>query len=471
MSQSLKEFINSNSLEVMSVVGSDMHGIARGKKVPVRRLIESESAPIRISNLMHMMDYASMPFPPPDDGRWWPSWAEGYTDTRAVLDVSTARVVPWQRDTGLVLCDFERVDGAGPVAYLPRNMLKTVLGALDDHGFSTRCAVELEFMLFDETESSCVEKHFQDLTPLWSLPEAYSLTKLGKFEDIIRQFRDDLEGFGLPIETWNVEAGPGQVEMNMPPSDALTAADRGFLFKHAVKEVAATMDLTASFIPKLSLLGFGNGSHLNFSLWRDGANVFHDDSDVDRRSKLLRQFCSGIASTLREFTLLYAPTINSYRRFVPYYSTGMTASWGYDNKSVTVRTVNESASLTRLEQRTAGADVNPYIQVAACVAAGLHGIENELDVAPTLGDAYADTTLDPVPATIVEALDLFEQSEVANSYLGEDFVRFHTQASRVEAEAFAASLEESGGQCGGGDDAEDGSEVTAWELARYFTVV
>jgi len=462
-SNELTKLIEEHNLDTVSVVASDLHGVARGKKVPAKRLLESSSSPMRMSNLMAMLDYAGAPFPPPEgDERWWPSWSEGYTDTRAVIDPNSARLVPWQPGTGLVVCDFEHVDGRGELNYMPRATLKRLTQRLADMGYDTKAAIEMEFMLFDETDRSAAEKNYKDLTPLWPTPQAYCLTTLGRHDEVITGIRDQLAGFGLPIETWNVEAGPGQVEMNLPPSEALASADQGFLFKHALKEIAAQKGLYASFISKLSSAGFGNGTHLNFSLWKDGQNAFHSGDAENPQSETLRYFTGGLVKTLREFTLMYAPTVNAYRRFVPYYSTGMMVSWGYDNKSNTVRTVTESPSLCRVEQRTAGGDVNPYLLMAACIAAGLYGIENQIEPpAPTLGDAYADPNLQTVPTTLEEAIELFEQSEVTNQYLGEDFVRFYAHSCRQEALAFADATQ----------GMPDTSEVTGWELARYLEIV
>ena len=457
----LADFIRDHSLEVMAVVTCDLNGVARGKKVPSRRLTADDTTPVRISNLMTMLDCGHMPIPPPaeDDGRWWPSWSEGYTDTRVRTDPDTARVVPWQRDTGLVIGDLERVDGGGELDFMPRPTLRRVLARLAGLGFDTRAACELEFMLFRESAQSAFDKGYRDLVPLWPSPQAYCLTTIGREEETIRRLRDHLEGFGVSVETWGAEAGAGQLEMNFRPRPALAAADEAFLFKHAVKEIAAELGLYATFIPKLAAMGFGNGSHLNLSLWKDDRNAFYRDDGNPPISRAMGQVLAGQVATLREFTLLYAPTAIAYRRFVPYFSPGIVACWGVDNKSVGIRAVTESATLARIEQRTAGADVNPYIQMAGCLAAALHGLENELDPPePIAADAYADPTLPRVASSLDEAIALFEDSEVANEYLGEDFVRFYAHGRRAEARAFAEATS--------GEDRSP--DVTAWELARYF---
>lgn len=459
------ELIEQHQLEVISVVGADMNGIPRGKKFPAARFDATASSPMRISNLVSILDAGSFPITPPEgDDRWWPSWSEGFGDTRAVIDPSTARVVPWQAATGLVICDFERVDDGGVLEFLPRCTLRRLSARLQEAGFDGMAAAELEFMLFRETEQSLFEKGFRDLTPLWHAPQAYTLTTLGRHEGVLRVLRDQLEGFDLPIECWGIEAGPGQVEMNLPPRDPLRAADDAFLFKHAVKELAASMELTATFIPKLAAGSFGNGNHLNFSLWRDGSNAFHASEPGEGIPEVLRHFVAGVVHTLPEFTLLYAPFPVSYRRFVPYYLQGLTQSWGFDNRSVSVRIVTESEARARIELRTAGADVNPYCLLAGCIAGGLYGLEQRLQPGPaSSGDAYADPALVQLPTNIDDALRLFADSDIANGYLGEDFVRFYTQTRHAEVCAFRAAL---------GERAPDApvDAVSDWEIKRYFLV-
>ncbi len=461
--EEVRAFIDKHELDAIALAVPDLHGIARGKKIPARRILESDDSPMRLSNLMVMVDYAGIPHPPPEnDDRWWPSWSEGYADTRMVIDPGTRRLVPWQERTGLLVGDLEHVDGRGDLEYLPRATLKRLVNRLQDMGFVSKSAIEMEFMLFNETSQSAQAKGFKNLDALWNTPQAYSLTPLDRHDAVIARIRNSMEAFGLPIETWSTEGGPGQLEMNLAPSEALASADRAFLFKHALKELAAAEDMLVTFIPKLSMEGFGNATQLNLSLWRDGANAFHDPDTDDNLSTLMKQFVAGIVTTLREFTLLYAPTINAYRRFVPYYSSGFMLSWGYDNKSNTVRCVTESPSLTRLEQRTAGGDANPYLMLAAALAAGLYGVDNELEAPPpVLGDAYSEPSLLRVPATLDEAIELFEQSEITNAYLGEDFVRFFAHSRRIESACFREAME----------GVANSEEVTDWELARYFEIV
>ena len=174
--ESVREFIRENDIDTIAVTVPDLHGIARGKKIPARRILESDGSPMRMSNLMVMLDYAGMPHPPPaNDDRWWPSWNEGYADTRMVVDPATVRLVPWQERTGLLLGDFEHVDGRGELNYLPRATLRRLIGRLDEMGYQSKAAIEMELMLFNETAQTLAQKGYRDLDPLWSTPQALSL--------------------------------------------------------------------------------------------------------------------------------------------------------------------------------------------------------------------------------------------------------------------------------------------------------
>ena len=443
----------------MAVAGCDLHGIARGKKMPASRLVENDESPLRVTNLMTVLDYGNYPWPPPaGDERWWPSWGEGYSDTRAVLVESSARVIPWLDKTGLVLCEFERCDGGGALDFLPRPLLRRVTERAQEMGFETRAALEFEFMLFRESPDEARARNFRNLSALWSTPQAYMLNTLDRHENILRPLREKLRDFGLDVETWNIEAAPGQVEMNLPPAEALTAADQGFLMKYAVKSITATLDQTASFMAMPEATGFGNGLHVNVSLSRHGSNAFYDPSGPAQCSALMRSFAAGVAAAIPELAVMYAPTINAYRRFTTHAFAGTMAAWGIDNRAVAVRAITESPARARIEHRSGGADANPYLVIAATLAAGLDGVQRGLASPPYVGDAYRDAEIPRFPATLAEATDRFESSTLAREWFGDDFVRFYSNSRRAEI-----SASESAGI--------SGDSVSDWELHRYFEIV
>ena len=458
----ISQLIEQHDIDSVSLVAADLHGIARGKHVPAKRVLANPATTVNMSSFMVMMDYAGMPHPPPTgQSGWWPSWEEGFTDLRLVPDPATVRIVPWQDSNALVICDFEHAEGGWALDFMPRAIVRRLEERIVGLGYCTKLSVEMEWQLFRETEATAFEKRYRNLTPLSPTAQCYSLTRSGRDVRLVRPIRKYLEEFGIPIEVWSAEFGPGMQEFNLIPETALAAADTAFLFKHAVREIAAQLDLFPMFMAKLTMEGFGNGVHINHSLWRDNEPVFFDAASPDKRSAIMKHAVAGELATLRDFTIMFCPTPNSYRRFAPHYSTGHVVGWAYDNKSVALRTVVDSTQTTRIEHRTGGSDANPYLAVAACLAGMAYGIENELDPPDVVrGDGYANPSLESVPATMGEAIDAFEQSELANAYLGEDFVRFYGHTERVELVAFKEAVSDS-----------SPNNVSDWELMRYADTV
>lgn len=454
----LQTLIREHHIQSVSFVGSDFHGIARGKHVPASRFLESGSTSVNISSYMLMMDCQGMPHPSPiASDVWWPSWEEGYTDLRMLADHDSARVVPWQKSNIIVHCDFEHCEQGWPLDFMPRALVKKLVSRLNNLGYEAKFTNELEWLLFRETEQSAYDKGYKNLTPLSPTAQCYNLTRSGRDAHIVKPFIDNLIAYGVPIEVWSAEFGPGMQEFNIAPESTLAAADTAFIFKHAVREIAAQMDLFPIFMAKPSMTGFGNGVHVNHSLWQDGEPAFYDPKAPDRRAKILKQAVAGELATLRDFTLMYCPTPNSYRRFVPHFSTGHKIGWGHDNKSIAIRTVVESPKTCRIEHRTGGADANPYLVIAACLAGMIHGLENELQPPPpVMGDGFLNDELEEVPRNMREACDAFETSELAKEYLGEDFVRFFANSRRVELAMFEEAV-----------GATSPDEVSDWELLQY----
>lgn len=460
--QPILDLIERHELDSVSFVAADLHGIARGKHIPAKRFLADPTTTVNISSFMIMMDGAGMPNPPPEGSSgWWPSWDEGFTDVRLVPDPATARLVPWQDANALVICDYEHAENKWPLEFMPRALVRRLEDRLAGLGFRAMFSMELEWLLFRETEESAYRKGYRNMTPLSPTAQCYSLTRSGRDAPLVQPVRKALQEFGVPIEVWSAEFGPGMQEFNLTPEPATTAADTAFLFKHAIREIASQQDLFPNFMAKLTMQGFGNGIHINHSLWQDDKPVFYDEAAADKRSRIIKQAVAGELATLRDFTLMCCPTRNSYRRFAAHYSTGHLVGWGHDNKSIALRTVVDSPSTCRIEQRTGGADANPYLSIAMCLAGMVYGIENELEPPdPVFGDGYMNESLQSVPTTMAEALDMFEQSEIANRYLGEDFVRFYAYSRRVELDAYNEAV---------GDSSED--DVSDWELMRYADTV
>jgi glutamine synthetase len=289
--------------------------------------------------------------------------------------------------------------------------------------------------------------------PLMERPSTYGVAMGSRQEPIGRLIRERALAFGLPVEACNPETGPGQFEITLRYAPALTAADDAFLFKTAVKEIAAQEGLIATFMAKPSSEWAGNSCHIHLSLsGEDGRGAFFDADAEHNLSSTMRHFVGGVLATMAELTAVMAPTVNSYRRYNPYSWAGTTATWGIDNRSTGLRAVSEGEHGTRLEHRQPGGDVNPYLATAVALAGGLHGIANSIEP-----DALTDTDVYALPAgavpalprTLAEATERLARSQMAREWLGADFVDHYVEMKRAEVEAYAGA-------------------VTDWEVARYL---
>jgi glutamine synthetase len=385
---------------------------------------------------------------------YFPTERQGYPDIVARADVDTARVVPWHEKTALMLCDWWLQDGSAPVPISPRTVLQRVVDRARSMGFEPYCALELEFYLLRETSGSLLTRRAAELTPLQARPSTYGVTMGSQQEPIGRLIRESMLAYGLPIETCNPETGPGQFEITLRYAPALTAADDAFLFKTGVKEIAAQQDLVATFMAKPHTEWAGNSCHIHMSLAGadGGRRAFYDSAAEHGISQTMRHFVGGMLATMGDLTAVMAPTVNSYRRYGPYSWAGTTATWGLDNRSTGLRAVCEGENGTRIEQRQAGGDVNPYLGAAAALAGGLHGIEHRIEPPDmTAADVYslARGAVPALPRSLAEATERLAASPIAAELLGEDFVSHYVEMKRAELEAQALA-------------------VTDWEIARYL---
>ncbi|MGR8947129.1 MAG: glutamine synthetase family protein [Gammaproteobacteria bacterium] len=451
--------LESEGTETVSIVGSDLHGYARGKQVTADAFRNNPLNPIHLSTLITMLDCGNYPIePPPDSESWWPGWANGYPDSKAVVDPQTFRHIPWQENTALAICDFESVTIDNSLDFLPRMVLKKLDAACRDAGFEPRIGFELESTLFHQPRNGATKQHYESLVPLWEGLEAYVLTTLGKHYDTLNFLVANLREFGLALESWHSEAGPGQIEFTLQPQSPRKLGDDAFLFKHALKELAAQKGLVASFMGQVFSGGFANGAHLNMSLWENDNNLFFDVDAPSKVSPIMRQAAAGLLATLEEFAVLYAPTPNSHRRYKPYQWTGTQRAWGIDNKSTALRAVTHCANSTRLEHRAGSADANPYILISACLAGMLYGIDNNLEAPePVAGDAYANDSVQSLSDDFEQSLRRFTESEIARRYFGDDFVRFYAHSRAAEWSLYQQNV---------GSKLSD--EVSEWEFRRYF---
>ena len=374
------------------------------------------------------------------------SWDTGYGDFVMAPDLSTLRRTTWHPGTALVLADVEWEDGTA-VAPSPRQVLKRQVDRLAEHGWTAFVGTELEFMLFDETYESASAKRYAGLSPANQYNGDYSILGTSRVEPILRAIRHGMRDAGLNVESAKGECNFGQHEIAFKYDDAIRTCDNHSVYKTGAKEIAAQQGAALTFMAKYDAHE-GNSCHIHLSLrTADGDPVFAGDRDGGV-STVFEHFLAGQLAALREMTYLFAPNINSYKRYQPDSFAPTAVKWGRDNRTCALRVIGHGPSL-RFENRVPGGDVNPYLAVAGMIAAGLHGIENELPLeAPFTGNAYA-ADAEQVPQLLSDAATLFQHSDLARKAFGDDVVDHYANAARVELAAFNAA-------------------VTDWERVRGF---
>ncbi len=370
------------------------------------------------------------------------SWERGYGDFEMVPDLDTLRPVPWHEGTVMLLADLQWADGSEVVAS-PRQILRRQLARLAERGMIANAGTELEFIVFKDTYEEAWKKAYRDLEPANLYNIDYSLLGSARVEPLIRRIRNEMAAAGMAVENSKGECNLGQHEINFRYSEALAAADDHVIYKNGAKEIAAQEEMAITFMAKFNQAE-GNSCHIHCSLAQaDGSgNAFAADR------QLFDRFIAGQLACMEELTLLYAPHVNSYKRFAPGSFAPTAVAWGNDNRTCSMRVVGHGEGL-RVENRLPGADVNPYLALSAMIAAGLHGIDSELPLeAPLDGNAY--TADKPhVPTNMYAARDLFAASDVARDAFGQEVIDHYLNRARVELEALE-------------------STVTDWERFRGF---
>jgi len=360
------------------------------------------------------------------------SWERGYGDFQMKPDLDTLRPIPWHPATVLVMADVQWEEGRQVVAS-PRQILRRQLERLAERGLFAQAGTELEFMVFRNTYEEAWRCGYRDLEPANLYNVDYSLLGTSRVEPLIRRIRNEMAGAGMEVENSKGECNLGQHEINFHYGPALRAADDHAIYKNGAKEIAAQEGVAITFMAKFNERE-GNSCHIHCSLARDdGANAFGEDQEMFER------FVAGQLACMSELTLLFAPHVNSYKRFAEGSFAPTAVAWGRDNRTCALRSVGHGPSL-RIENRLPGADVNPYLALAAMIAAGLHGIDSELELEPPLeGNAYASDA-ERVPGTLYAARDAFAASAVARDAFGQDVVDHYLNHARVELAAFEAAV-------------------------------
>jgi len=426
----------------------DMFGRLVGKRFQAEHFVSTAHAETHGCNYLLANDIDMEPVP----GYEIANWGKGYGDFVMTPDMATLRRIPWLPRTALVLADVQDHHHRD-LPHSPRGILKRQVARLEAMDMMAYCASELEFYLFDETYRSAREKRWHGLDTASEYIEDYLVFATTKEEGVMQAVRTGLQGAGIPVENSKGEWGPGQEEINVRYADALTMADRHAILKNGIKEIAHGLGKAVTFMAKWHYDLAGSSCHVHASLWsRDGRTpLFRDPEAEHGMSLLMRRFMAGQLKYAGEITYFLAPFVNSYKRFQ---QTGTFAPtnivWSNDNRTAGFRLCGEQTKAIRCECRIGGADLNPHLAFAALIAAGLAGIEEELDLPPAfVGDAYHGKRLKQIPKTLREATALLDMSKMMRAAFGDEAIDHYVHTARWE-------------------QYEYDRRITDWELKRGF---
>jgi len=436
----LAKLVEQGEIETVVVGFTDHYGRMLGKRYDAEMFVADVA-----EHGAHACDYlltVDMEMDPVP-GYKFANWELGYGDFHLVPDMSTLRRASWLEKSALVLCDVHDEKSHDLVSVAPRSILRRQVDAAGKMKFQAFAATELEHYLFRTSYRDAAQKGYRDLEAAGWYLEDYHILQGTRTESFHAAARRHLKQSGVPVETSKGEWGNGQHELNVRYAEALDMADRHVIFKQCLKEVAEAAGMSLTFMAKPDAGQAGSSCHIHFSLWKDGKNVFKKDGD------LFRWFLGGWIKRVPELMPFYAPTINSYKRYVDASWAPTRLAWSYDNRTAGFRVVGDGNSL-RIECRIAGADANPYLALAASLASGLDGIENKIEPPKAfVGDAYHASNLQRVPYTLAQANEAFSNSKFAKDAFGSDVVEHYSHFFRTEVAAFDKA-------------------VTDWERKRYF---
>ncbi len=419
----LDELRADDGIDTIVVAFTDMQGRLLGKRLHKDFFLEDGVEHVEGCNYLLALEMEMDPVP----GYEIASWERGYGDFVLRPDLATLRRIPWVEGNALVLCDVGWEDGS-PVAPSPRQVLRGQLERLEAHGLEARFGTELEFFLLKESYAEAHAAHYRGLTPSVPYILDYHVLASTYDEPLLRRIRNDMQKAGLKVESSKGEAWPGQHEINFHFADALTTADNHTVYKNGAKEIAHLEGCSITFMAKPDHTWIGNSCHVHGSLWRDGEAAFTDDG-------LFGAFLAGWIACARELAVFLAPNVNSYKRYAAGSWAPTTLAWGNDNRTCGFRVVGHGRS-RRVETRIPGGDVNPYLALAALVAAGLHGIEHGLEPPPALeGNAY-ESDAERFPSTLREAIAALEQGTMARAAFGDLVVDHYLNYARTEQRLF-----------------------------------
>jgi glutamine synthetase len=442
----LRSLVAAGEIDTVVVAFTDMQGRLQGKRCHAQFFLDEvlDHASEACNYLLAVdVDMNTV------SGYAMSSWDTGYGDFVMRPDLATLRALPWQPGTALVICDLEWEDGT-PVVASPRQILRRQIDRLAERGLVAYAGTELEFIVFQDSYEAAWASGYRALTPANQYNVDYSLLGTARIEPLLRRIRNDMTGAGLVVESAKGECNLGQHEIAFKYDEALITADQHSLYKLGAKEIAAQEGVSLTFMAKYDERE-GNSCHIHLSVRSpEGEPVMAGDGigEAEGFSPLMEHWLAGQLACLEELSLLYAPNVNSYKRFAEGSFAPTSVAWGRDNRTCAMRVVGHGESL-RVENRVPGGDVNPYLALAAVIAAGLHGIDQELPLGPELtGNAYTSDEA-RVPSNLRDATERFAGSAVARAAFGDDVVEHYLHAAHVEQAAFDAA-------------------VTDWERVRGF---
>ena len=443
------EEIRKSGVGKVKVACSDIDGILRGKYLHKDKFFGAAESGFGFCDVVFGWDSSDNCY----DNAKITGWQHGFPDANAKLDLSTHRKVPWDGGVDFFLGEFINTDGS-PYPVCPRQVLKKVLKRAEKLGVMPMCGMEFEWFNFAETPQSWAAKKGVGPEPITPGMFGYSLLRMNHKRDFFAALMDEMLAFSVPIEGLHTETGPGVYEVAIQFSEALEAADRAILFKTGAKEIGSRFGIMPSFMAKWNAQLPGCSGHIHQSMSDGKNNLFYDAKNSRSMSKMFESYLAGQVACLMEFGPMIWPTINSYKRLVDGFWAPVKPTWGLDNRTASFRVIAGSPKATRLETRCPGADVNPYLAMAAVLAAGLHGIEKglRLTAPPITGTNQGSEKIPRAPRTLIETTRNFQKSEVARDWLGDDFVDHFSATREWEWRQWL-----------------DG--VTDWELKRYFEII
>ena len=442
--------INQQESNSIKFAVTDIDGVLRGKLISKEKFLKSLDNGLGFCNVVFGWDINDATY----TNTMVSGWQTGYPDSLSTIDINTLRKIPWDDDKLFFLGDFEHSEDLNKVC--PRSLLKRIQKECNDLGYLPNFSNEFEWFTFVESPHTLQHKNYMDPVPLTPGMFGYSILRSSQHSHFVNTIFDSLHDFGIPVEGLHTETGPGVYEACIKYDNILSAADKAVLFKSSVKEIAYQEGVMASFMAKWNKELPGCSGHIHQSLWglESKKNLFFEHSSESKMSSLMESYIAGQLHCLPFILPMFAPTVNSYKRFVEGSWAPTTVSFGIDNRTTALRVIRSSQEAIRVENRVPGSDANPYLSMSASLASGLYGIKNnlKLDIPVTKGNEYDNTTTEPLATNLHKATKAMKESGIANELFGEEFTDHFIKTREWEWKQYDP-------------------QQANWELKRYFEIV